>query len=54
VLDGDEVPWVTKKLAGDCSGWRMTGEIFLMVTRGDDSRLYHGDDISAKGFVEAR
>jgi hypothetical protein len=26
VLDGDEVPWVTKKFAGKgCSGWKMVG-----------------------------
>jgi hypothetical protein len=37
VLDGDEVPWVTKKLAGNYSGWKLTGEIFLTVTRGDGS-----------------
>jgi hypothetical protein len=55
VLDGDEVPWVMKKLAGKgCSGWRMAGGIFLTVTRGDDSRLCHGDDVSAKGSEEAR
>jgi hypothetical protein len=30
VLDGDEIPWVMKKLVGNCSGWKITGEIFLM------------------------
>jgi hypothetical protein len=54
VLDGDEVPWVTKKLARKgCSGWRITGEVFLTVIRGDDSRLCHDDDVSAKGSEEA-
>jgi hypothetical protein len=39
---------VTKKLVGDCSGWRMAGGIFLMVTRGDgDSRCCHSDDVPA-------
>jgi hypothetical protein len=32
----------------------MAGRVFLMVTRGDGSRLCHGDDVSAKGFEEAR
>jgi hypothetical protein len=46
VLDGDEIPWVTKKLAGKgCSGWRMAGTVFLTVTRGGGSRLCHGNDI---------
>jgi hypothetical protein len=36
-----------------CSGWRIIGEVFLTVIRGDDSRLCHGD-VSAKGFKEAR
>jgi hypothetical protein len=49
VLDGDEVPWMTKKFAGKgCSGWKMVG-VLLMVARGDNSRLCHGDDVSAKG-----
>jgi hypothetical protein len=43
-----------KKLVGDCSGWRMAGEVFLTVIGGDDSRLCHGDDVSAKGSKEAR
>jgi hypothetical protein len=38
---------VTKKLARDCSGWRITGEVFLTVICGDDSRLCHGDDVPA-------
>jgi hypothetical protein len=30
VLDGDEIPRVTKKFAGKgCSGWKITGETFL-------------------------
>jgi hypothetical protein len=33
-LDDDKIPWVTKKFAGNCSGWRMTGGILLTVTRG--------------------
>jgi hypothetical protein len=53
-LDDDEIPWVTKKFAGNCSGWRMTGGILLTVTRGDDSRLCHADDVSAKGSKDAR
>jgi hypothetical protein len=28
-----------QKLAGDCSGWRMAGGIFLTVTCGDGGRL---------------
>jgi hypothetical protein len=32
----------------------MTGGIFLTVTRGNDSRLCHGDDVSAEGSEEAR
>jgi hypothetical protein len=54
VFDGGEVPWVMKKLAGDCSGWRMAGEILPAVTRGDSGWLCRDDDISAKGFEEAR
>jgi hypothetical protein len=54
VFDGGEVPWVTKKLAGDCSGWRMAREILPTVTRGDSGWLCRGDVISAKGFEEAR
>jgi hypothetical protein len=34
-----------KKLAGDCSGWRMARGIFLMMTRGDSGWLCHGDDV---------
>jgi hypothetical protein len=46
VLDGDEIPWVTKKLAGKgCSEWRMAGEVFLTVTRGGGSRLCHCNDV---------
>jgi hypothetical protein len=60
VLDSDEVPvwegWrggtgevhrVMKKLAGDCSGWRMAGGIFLTVTCGGGSRFCHGNDVPA-------
>jgi hypothetical protein len=32
----------------------MAREIFLTVIRGDDSRLYLGDDVPVKGFEEAR
>jgi hypothetical protein len=36
VLDGDEVPWVTKKLAGKgCRGWRMAEGVVSVVIRGD-------------------
>jgi hypothetical protein len=45
---------VMKKLVRDCSGWRMAEGVFLTVTRGDGSRHCHGDDVSAKGFEEAR
>jgi hypothetical protein len=38
---------VMKKLAGDCSGWRMAGGIFLTVTCGGGSRLCHGNDVPA-------
>jgi hypothetical protein len=54
VLNGDEIPWVTKKLVGNCSGWKMAGGIFLTVTRGDNSRLCHGDGVLAKESEEAR
>jgi hypothetical protein len=56
VFDDGKVPWVTKKLAGgiSCSGWRMAGGIFFMVTYGCDNRLCHGDDVSTKGSEEAR
>jgi hypothetical protein len=47
MLDGGEVPWVTKKLAGDCSGWKMAGGIFLTLTCGDGGWLCHGDDVPA-------
>jgi hypothetical protein len=40
VLDGDEILWVTKKLARKgCSEWRIAGGVFLTVTRGDGSWL---------------
>jgi hypothetical protein len=41
VFDDGKVPWVTKKLAGgiSCSGWRITGEVFLTVIRGDGGWL---------------
>jgi hypothetical protein len=41
VFDDGKIPWVTKKLAGgiSCSGWKMAGEIFLTVIRGDGSQL---------------
>jgi hypothetical protein len=46
---------VTKKFAGKgCSGWKMAGGMFHTVTRGDDSRLCHGDDVSTKESEEAR
>jgi hypothetical protein len=56
VLDNGEVPvWEGRRsLLGNCSGWRITREVFLTVIRGDDSRLCHGDDVSAKGSEEAR
>jgi hypothetical protein len=38
---------VMKKLAGDCSGWRMAGGIFLTVTCGGGSRLCHDNDVPA-------
>jgi hypothetical protein len=48
VLDGDEVPWVMKKLARKgCSGWSMAGGVFLTVTYGDGVWLCHGDDVPA-------
>jgi hypothetical protein len=47
VIDGGEVLLVTKKLVGDCSGWRMAGGVFLTVTCGGGSRLCHGDDVPA-------
>jgi hypothetical protein len=37
-----------KRFAGKgCSGWKMVGEVFLTVTRGDGSWLCHGDDVPA-------
>jgi hypothetical protein len=54
VLDGDEIPWVKKKLVRNCGEWKITGEVFLTVIRGDDNRLCHGDDVLAKGSEEAR
>jgi hypothetical protein len=39
VLDGGEVPWVTKKLARGRSGWRMAGGILPTVIRGDGGWL---------------
>jgi hypothetical protein len=38
-LDGDEVLWVTKKLAGDCSEWKMVEEVVFVVIRGDGDWL---------------
>jgi hypothetical protein len=36
VLDGDEVPWVTKKLARKgCRGWKMAEGVVSVVIRGD-------------------
>jgi hypothetical protein len=55
VLDGDEVPWVTKKFAGKgCRGWKMAEGVVSVVIRGDDSRLCHGNDVLAKGSEETR
>jgi hypothetical protein len=35
-LDGDEILWVTKKLAGKgCRGWKMAEGVVSMVIRGD-------------------
>jgi hypothetical protein len=49
VLDSDEVPVRERRrsLLRDCNGWRMAGRVFLMVTRGCDSRRCHGDDVPA-------
>jgi hypothetical protein len=56
VLDSDEVPvWKRRRsFSGDCSGWRIAGGVFLTVIHGDGSWLCHGDDVSVKGFEEAR
>jgi hypothetical protein len=36
-----------KKLAGDCSGWKMAGGVFLTVTCGGGSWHCHGNDVPA-------
>jgi hypothetical protein len=36
VLDGDEIPWVTKKFVEEgCRGWKMAEELVSVVTHGD-------------------
>jgi hypothetical protein len=36
VLDGDEIPWVTKKFVGEgCRRWKTTEGVVFVVTRGD-------------------
>jgi hypothetical protein len=35
-LDDDEIPWMTKKFAGNsCRGWKMAEGVVFVVTRGD-------------------
>jgi hypothetical protein len=35
ILDGDEIPWVTKKFVGDgCRRWKMAEGVVFVVTRG--------------------